>query len=79
VKQKSSKLFLLLGGFFITNALLAEFIGVKLFSLESTLGFEPLNLKIFGQEGLGFTMTAGVILWPVVFVFTDIISTAASV
>ncbi len=74
MKNKSSKLFIILGGFFITNALLAEFLGVKLFSVEATLGFEPLNLTIFGQEGLGFTMTAGVLLWPVVFVFTDILN-----
>lgn len=74
LKEKSTKLFVILGGFFITNALLAEFLGVKLFSVEATLGFEPLNLTIFGQEGLGFTMTAGVLLWPVVFVFTDILN-----
>lgn len=74
LKSKSSKLFYILGGFFITNTLIAEFVGVKIFSLEQTLGFEPLSLSIFGIDGLGFNMTAGVLLWPVVFVMTDIIN-----
>lgn len=74
MSDKKSKLFLILGAFFMANALLAEFIGVKIFSVENTLGFESLNLTIFGVEGLGFQMTAGVLLWPVVFVMTDIIN-----
>lgn len=74
IMDKKSRLFLILGGFFITNALIAEFIGVKIFSLEKTLGFLPLNLRLFGVDGLGFNLTAGVMLWPVVFVMTDIIN-----
>ena len=35
--KKENLLFLILGGFFITNALVAEFIGVKNFSLEEKL------------------------------------------
>lgn len=73
-KDKTAKLFFILGGFFITNALVAEFIGVKIFSLESTLGFQPFNWTVLGVEGLGFNLTAGVLLWPVVFVMTDIIN-----
>lgn len=71
---RKHQLFLILGGFFITNTLVAEFIGVKIFSLEASLGFQPLNLTLFGVEGLGFNLTAGVMLWPVVFVMTDIIN-----
>jgi uncharacterized integral membrane protein (TIGR00697 family) len=67
-------LFLFLGGFFIANALLAEFIGVKIFSLEQSLGFESLKMNILGFEDLGFNLTAGVLLWPVVFIMTDIIN-----
>ena len=73
-KNKSSVLFLILGGFFITNALVAEFIGVKIFSLEESLGFAPANLSFFGIENLSFNLTAGVVLWPVVFVMTDVIN-----
>ncbi|MEM6630282.1 MAG: queuosine precursor transporter [Bacteroidota bacterium] len=72
--KKENLLFLLLGGFFITNALLAEFIGVKIFSLEQTLGWEPANISLFGIDGLAFNMTAGVLLWPIVFIMTDIIN-----
>jgi hypothetical protein len=35
--SKATRLFLLLGAFFVTNALLAEFVGVKIFSLEVPL------------------------------------------
>jgi len=74
LSNKVNRLFLLLGGFFIANALVAEFIGVKIFSLEATLGFDPLDWTILGVDGLGFSLTAGVVLWPIVFVMTDIIN-----
>ncbi len=74
MKDKSSILFYILGSFFIANAILAEFVGVKIFSLETTLGLEPLNLTILGIENLSFNLTAGVVLWPIVFVMTDIIN-----
>jgi len=74
LSNKSTRLFVILAGFFITNALIAEFIGVKIFSLEATLGFEPFNWTLLGVDGLGFNLTAGVVLWPVVFVMTDVIN-----
>jgi uncharacterized integral membrane protein (TIGR00697 family) len=74
LSNRVTQLFIILGGFFITNALIAEFIGVKLFSLEAVFGAKPLNMTIFGVDGLGFTLTVGVILWPVVFVMTDVIN-----
>ena len=74
LSSKSTRLFLVLGGFFIANAIIAEFMGVKIFSLERTLGLEPANLTLFGQKGLNFSLSAGVLLWPVVFVMTDIIN-----
>lgn len=73
IKDKSTRLFIILGGFFIANALVAEIIGVKIFSLEKTLGFEPLNIHLLGNS-LSFNLTAGVLLWPVVFIMTDIIN-----
>ncbi|MEL6133183.1 MAG: VUT family protein, partial [Bacteroidota bacterium] len=72
--KKENILFIILGGFFVTNALIAEIIGTKLFSVEKIFGLEPANLTLFGQEGNSFNMTAGVLLWPVVFVMTDIIN-----
>ena len=73
MKDKSTTLFYILGSFFIANALLAEFIGVKIFSLEKTFNFTPADLNIFGFN-LSFNLTAGVLLWPVVFIMTDIIN-----
>ncbi len=73
LRQKSSRLFLILGGFFITNALIAEFIGIKIFSLEGVFGWNPAQISLFGYS-LSFNLTAGVLLWPVVFVMTDIIN-----
>ena len=73
IKDKSTRLFIILGGFFIANALIAEIIGAKLFSLEKSLGIPPAGLMFFGNE-FSFNLTAGVMLWPVVFVMTDIIN-----
>ncbi len=74
MRDKSNTLFYILGSFFVANALLAEFIGVKIFSLEKFLGIQPLNLSFFGESDLSFNLTAGVLLWPVVFIMTDIIN-----
>ena len=71
--KRKNKLFLILGAFFLTNAIVAEFIGAKIFSLEATLGFNPANITLFGETN-SFNMTAGVILWPFVFIMTDIIN-----
>lgn len=73
-RTKENKLFLVLGCFFIANAIIAEFIGVKIFSVEQTLGLNPLDLSILGIGDLSFHMSAGVLLWPVVFIMTDIIN-----
>lgn len=74
IHNKATRLFVFLGAFFVANALIAEFIGVKIFSLENTLGITPLNISLFGIENLSFNLTAGVLLWPFVFVLTDIIN-----
>jgi uncharacterized integral membrane protein (TIGR00697 family) len=71
--QKKNNLFIFLTGFFLTNALVAEMVGTKIFSLESTLGTSPAHLSIFGFT-LDFNLTSGVLIWPFVFVTTDIIN-----
>ncbi|MBM3415173.1 MAG: queuosine precursor transporter [Bacteroidetes bacterium] len=73
IHNKPTRLFLILAGIFITNALIAEFIGVKIFSLEATLGWKPVEIHLFGGT-YSFNLTCGVLLWPVVFVMTDIIN-----
>lgn len=74
LNDKKNSLFIILSGIFITNALIAEMIGGKIFSAEMSLGFEPLDIPLLGDFLLQFNLTAGVLLWPVVFITTDIIN-----
>ncbi len=73
-KTKESRLLLVLSAFFVANAILSEFIGVKIFSVEGTLGVKPLGIQLFGVEDLSFNMSAGVLTWPIIFIMTDIIN-----
>lgn len=56
-KSKKDLVFLVLAGFFITNAIVAELIGGKL-------------VQYFGL----FTQSISIILWPMVFILTDLIN-----
>lgn len=56
-KKRKDLVFLILAGFFVTNAIVAELIGGKL-------------VQFFGL----FTQSIGIILWPFVFVLTDLIN-----
>ena len=56
-KNRKDLVFLVLAGFFITNAIVAELIGGKL-------------IQFFGL----FTQSIGIILWPIVFILTDLIN-----
>ena len=71
--ERANRLFVVLATFFVANALLAEFIGVKIFALEDTLGIAPLQWNLFGQSG-SLNFTAGTLLWPIVFVMTDVVN-----
>jgi hypothetical protein len=73
-QSKPKLLWILLSGLFVSNTLIAEFMGVKLFSLEKTFGYPEVNWTLLGQPNLNFTLSAGVLLWPVVFIMTDIIN-----
>jgi queuosine precursor transporter len=71
--SKRAKLFIILFGIFLSNAIVAEIIGVKIFSVESTFGFQPLHLQTF----LGIwdlNQPAGALNWPFVFITSDIIN-----
>lgn len=63
IQSRRDIVFLVLSGFFITNAILAEIIGVKLILL-------PIDIPGIGQPGASI----GVIPWPVVFLTTDLIN-----
>ena len=60
--------------FFVANALIAECIGNKIFSLEKVFGTQPLNFTLFGESGLAISLTCGVLLWPLEFIVTDIVN-----
>ena len=71
--DRATRLFIGLAAFFCVNAVLAEFIGVKIFALEDTLGIAPLQWNLFGQTG-SLNFTAGTLLWPIVFIMTDTVN-----
>jgi hypothetical protein len=70
---RSARLFIVLAAFLVSNALLAEFVGVKIFALEPTLGLSTFNWNLFGRSG-SLSFTSGVLLWPFVFLLTDVIN-----
>ncbi|MFT3884277.1 MAG: queuosine precursor transporter [Flavobacteriales bacterium] len=74
LRDKPTRLFLVLGAFFVANALLAEMIGVKLFQLETFLGLEKADFTLLGQPHLSFVLSVGVLPWPIVFILTDVIN-----
>ena len=71
--RKKNSLFIVLSGIFLTNAIVAEMIGVKIFSGEATLGLQPAHINIFGFV-MDFNLTAGAVIWPVVFITSDLIN-----
>lgn len=74
LKDKPTKLFIFFTAFFVANALIAECIGGKIFSLEKLFGLSPSHFNLLGQKDLSFNLTAGVLLWPLEFVMTDIVN-----
>ncbi len=74
LKDRPTKLFVIFSAFFVANALIAECIGGKIFSLEKVFGWQPANLTLFGEKGLSFNLTCGVLLWPLEFIMTDIVN-----
>lgn len=74
LKDRPTKLFLFICSFFVANALIAECIGGKIFSLEKLLGLPVHTFTVLGQSNLSFNLTCGVLLWPLEFVLTDIVN-----
>lgn len=65
--SRSEWLFIVLSGFFITNAVTAELISNKLIDI-------PLQFSM-GSTSIGpFTTVIGVVLWPIIFLVTDLIN-----
>ena len=74
LNDKPTRLFIFLTSFFVANALIAECIGGKLFSLERVFSIAPHLFSLLGEHGLTFTLTCGVLLWPLEFVMTDVVN-----
>ena len=74
LRDKPTKLFLIFTAFFVANALIAECIGTKIFSLEKLFGLHPSSFSLFGEKNLSINLTCGVLLWPLEFVMTDIVN-----
>jgi len=72
--SRKTNLFVILGAIFLTNAILAEIIGVKIFSGERSLGFEPVQWTFFGVRKISF-LTAGLITY--VFVVISLVTALA--
>ena len=73
IGSRATRLFVVLAVFLVGSALIAEFVGVKICALEPTLGLQTFNWELFGQSG-SLSFTSGVLLWPFVFLMTDIIN-----
>ena len=74
IKDKPTRLFIFFTAFFVANALIAECIGGKIFSLEKVFGLHPSSFTLFGQSNLSISLTCGVLLWPLEFIMTDIVN-----
>lgn len=72
--SRKQKLFVFLFGIFLTNAIIAEIIGVKIVSVEKSLGFQPLGFLTPWGDRWDFNQTAGALNWPIVFITSDIIN-----
>ncbi|MBL7943140.1 MAG: queuosine precursor transporter [Flavobacteriales bacterium] len=60
-------LFIVLAGFFITNAVTAELISNKLVDI-------PIGINLLGLKVDKFVTVMGVLPWPVVFIVTDLLN-----
>lgn len=74
VRRRGTNLFVFLSAVFLVNAVIAEIIGVKIFSGEATLGLKPVQIHLFGAFVLDFNLTAGAVIWPFVFITSDIVN-----
>ncbi|HOJ73524.1 MAG TPA: queuosine precursor transporter [Phycisphaerae bacterium] len=65
-RTRRDQVYFILGGFFLTNAILGELIGGMLFQVP--------ELSLGGLRLSGVILSVGVIPWPVVFITTDLVN-----
>jgi len=74
LQHRRQNLYLILSLFFLANTILAETIGPKIFSFDKMWDWVASADFIRAYLDGGMNLSAGVILWPVVFITTDIIN-----
>jgi uncharacterized integral membrane protein (TIGR00697 family) len=74
LQEKKDRLYLILFSIFLANAIMAEFGGVKIFSAGKLLGIDPVKLPIADNFTIDFNLGVGALIWPVVFVTSDLIN-----
>jgi queuosine precursor transporter len=74
LENKKLNLFIVLACLFLANAIVAEIIGMKVFSLEKLLGIAQLHLPFILGTKLDLNMSVGIVIWPLVFVISDIVN-----
>jgi len=72
--NKKQNLFIILATLFLTNALIAEVIGAKILSFEKIFDLPPMALPFLAGTSLSLNMSVGVLIWPIVFILSDIIN-----
>ncbi|NJK98294.1 MAG: queuosine precursor transporter [Bacteroidales bacterium] len=74
LSPKLSQLFWVLSGLVIGNAVLAELLGMKIFSLARIFDIPSFTTSGFLSLTFDFNMSVGILIWPFVFVISDLIN-----
>jgi queuosine precursor transporter len=75
-KDKMNMLFFVLAAFLLGNALLAELIGSKIFSVNKLFLIPPEGFSLGGFHlfKAQLNMSIGILMWPLVFILSDLVN-----
>ncbi len=73
-QTKKNTLFLILTAIFLTNVIVAEIIGMKVIALYEIFGLPYKSIEIWKGFSLDLVIPVGVILWPIVFIVSDVMN-----
>jgi queuosine precursor transporter len=74
ISLKMGNLFWLLSIFVIGNAMIAELLGMKIFSMGKLLHMAPISISWPFPITIDFNMSVGILIWPFVFIISDLIN-----
>lgn len=72
--SKLNNLYVILSGIFISNVILAELMGMKIFSITKMFGLESGFMSFFSDPNGEMNMSVGILIWPFVFILSDIVN-----